>query len=50
MATKIVRHSGIQREVLNLYAAFFRVFRTKPNPERKEMSKYLAAPLLPLLL
>lgn len=39
MATKLVRHSGVQKEILHLYANFFRVLRTKQD-QRAAISEY----------
>ena len=39
MITRTVRHSGIQREVLHLYADFLRFARRRPE-QREEMTKY----------
>lgn len=40
MATKLVRHSGVQKEVLHLYASFFRALRNKPD-QRVALAQYL---------
>lgn len=39
MAGRLVRHSGVQKDVLHLYAAFFRALRAKPE-QKESIAKY----------
>jgi hypothetical protein len=41
MATKLVRHSGLQKEVLRLYKDFLKVIKKKPASSQTALREYV---------